>query len=222
MVLEKQINWVKKNKKILIVGGICLIVGSAIGASDSMEWKYKSEDYKLKYETLETRSKELTDKSKLLEDKLKELEGKVKEAEPWFSMDTEKRKATVEANTADLLAQKEEAAKKEREAKEANAKAEEEEAKQLESEIAAAKEAKSKTLSNGKYEAGNDFEPGKYDIVAVKGGGNVMCPGSINAIMGVKDNDMYQREYKNITFKKGQILDIRNVTIKLIPVNSGL
>ncbi len=82
------------------------------------------------------------------------------------------------------------------------------------------------TLSNGNFEAGVDFPEGTYNIVAVKGGGNVtsdnIFDGGINAIIGTKAADqglnMYQQEYYNIIFEEGITLSIDGVTIDLIPV----
>lgn len=82
------------------------------------------------------------------------------------------------------------------------------------------------TLSSGNFEAGVDFVEGKYDIVAIDGGGNVsssnMYSGGLNAILGVASMNanglnMYEPEYKNIKLPKGTILTINSVTIKLIP-----
>lgn len=75
-------------------------------------------------------------------------------------------------------------------------------------------------LSAGIYVAGEDFKEGKYDIVAISGGGNVMSTSQINAIMGKdKDNDMYVEEYKNATFKwASQVKITNNLKVKFIPV----
>lgn len=79
-------------------------------------------------------------------------------------------------------------------------------------------------LSSGHYVSGTDFPPGKYDIVAVKGGGNVMSSnmyrGGINAIMGTKEMnqqglDIYEQEYHNIDLPKGVTLSISGVTVEL-------
>lgn len=77
------------------------------------------------------------------------------------------------------------------------------------------------TLSAGNYMAGTDFTEGVYDVVAVSGSGNVssdnIYEGGINAIMGTKTNDMYQKEYKNVSLKSGVTLKVSGVTIKLVP-----
>lgn len=75
-------------------------------------------------------------------------------------------------------------------------------------------------LSSGNYTAGVHFPAGKYNIVAVEGGGNVISSMIINAIMGVEDNDFYHLEYKNITFPSGAELRLNGVTVDLIPVTS--
>lgn len=88
-------------------------------------------------------------------------------------------------------------------------------------------------LSDGNYVAGEDFVEGKYDIVAIKGSGNVsssnMFSGGLNSVMASKDKidelnkcglgDTYQTGFKNAKLEKGVELNISNgVTIKLIPV----
>lgn len=77
------------------------------------------------------------------------------------------------------------------------------------------------TFSAGNYVAGTDFPEGTYDIVAIKGSGNVssdnMFEGGLNAIMGIKTNDMYIKEFKNADLKSGVTLKISGVTVKLVP-----
>lgn len=75
-------------------------------------------------------------------------------------------------------------------------------------------------FSSGNYTAGIDFPAGKYDIVAVIGGGNVSSSdGGINAVMGTEDKnelmDMYEQEYKNIDLPDGTTLTISGVTVRL-------
>lgn len=80
-------------------------------------------------------------------------------------------------------------------------------------------------FSSGNYTAGVDFPAGKYDIVAVSGGGNVsssnLYDGGINAILGTEDQnelmDMYEQEYKNIDLPEGTTLTIDGVQVQLIP-----
>jgi hypothetical protein len=75
-------------------------------------------------------------------------------------------------------------------------------------------------LGNGNFMAGRDFPAGTYDIVAVKGGGNVQSSnafeGGINAIMGKGKGEMYEEEYKNIELPQGVTVTIDRVTVKLI------
>ena len=78
-------------------------------------------------------------------------------------------------------------------------------------------------FSSGNYPAGIDFPAGKYDIVAVSGGGNVSSSnafdGGINAVMGTEDKnelmDMYEQEYSNIDLPDGTTLSISGVTVRL-------
>jgi hypothetical protein len=76
------------------------------------------------------------------------------------------------------------------------------------------------TFSSGNYIAGEDFPAGRYDIIAVKGNGNVYSDnsfdGGINAVMGVGDEEFYEKEYKNITLKNKIGLHVSGVTIKLV------
>lgn len=82
------------------------------------------------------------------------------------------------------------------------------------------------TLSNGNFTAGDDFPTGTYNIVAVKGGGNVssdnLLEGGINAIIGTESANtglgIYEQKYFNIKLETGSILSIDGVTIDLIPV----
>ena len=73
-------------------------------------------------------------------------------------------------------------------------------------------EAYSITLSAGHYTAGVDFPAGKYNLSAVSGGGNVsssnMYSGGLNEIMGIKDDDMYQKSFNGAVLDKGVVLNI--------------
>lgn len=76
------------------------------------------------------------------------------------------------------------------------------------------------TFSSGHYTAGVDFPAGRYNIEAVKGGGNVSSSnafsGGINAIMGVAgQGDMFQQRFSNINLPKGTVLTISRVTVEL-------
>lgn len=74
-------------------------------------------------------------------------------------------------------------------------------------------------LSNGNYIAGEDFDAGTYDIVAISGSGTVsssnMFDGGIHAMMSGKQSEYYEKEYKNISLPKGTTLKIDGVTIEL-------
>lgn len=75
-------------------------------------------------------------------------------------------------------------------------------------------------LSDGYYISGIDFPEGKYNIDIVSGNGNVsssnMWDGGINAIMGLDDDDMYQKSYKNISLPEGEYLHVRgNICVKI-------
>ncbi len=78
-------------------------------------------------------------------------------------------------------------------------------------------------FSSGNYTAGVDFPAGKYDIIAVEGGGNVVSSnlfsGGINAVMGTEEMnetiDMYEQEYSNIDLPSGTVLSISGVTVRL-------
>lgn len=80
---------------------------------------------------------------------------------------------------------------------------------------------KEHTFSSGNYTAGEDFEAGIYDIIATKGNGNVssdnMYEGGLNAVMGVGNDEMYQKQYKNINLGQDVVLTISGVTVKLVP-----
>lgn len=150
--------------------------------------------------------------SQLKEENLK-LQAKVDEAKPFFQMEESKRKEEIEKAKAE------------------NEKLEKQKAEKAEKEAQAKLEAKSKVLGNGNFISGEDFDPGVYNIVAVKGGGNVsssnMYSGGINAIMGsdekIKESeaigmkDFYKKEYKNIKLPKGTELKLDDVEVKLIP-----
>lgn len=80
------------------------------------------------------------------------------------------------------------------------------------------------TFGSGNYTSGIDFPAGKYDLIAVSGGGNVssdnMYDGGINAIMGVTSDptfaDMYEKEYQNIKLPEGTVLSISGVQIQML------
>ena len=75
-------------------------------------------------------------------------------------------------------------------------------------------------LSSGNYVAGTDFTSGVYDIILVKGSGNVsssnMYNGGLNEIMGTGGN-MYIKKFKNAGFSDGDTLELSGLTVKLVP-----
>lgn len=75
-------------------------------------------------------------------------------------------------------------------------------------------------LTSGNYVAGTDFASGVYDIILVKGSGNVsssnMYNGGLNELMGTGD-DMYIKEFKNASFSDEDTLELSGLTIKLVP-----
>lgn len=75
-----------------------------------------------------------------------------------------------------------------------------------------------KQFAAGNYTAGKDFTAGTYDLVVVSGGGNVStADGKLNAIMGTDSDDSYLKNYHNVEFKDGAVLNISGVTISLTP-----
>lgn len=78
-------------------------------------------------------------------------------------------------------------------------------------------------LSSGHYTAGIDFPAGKYDITAIKGGGNIISDnftnGGINAMMGTEEKDagmgLYQQEYANINLPSGTRLSVSGLTVNI-------
>lgn len=67
-------------------------------------------------------------------------------------------------------------------------------------------------LSSGNYTAGIDYPSGKYNITALSGSGNVisdnMFDGGINAMMGTEDDELFEKEYKNIKLTEGTVLSV--------------
>lgn len=201
----------KLREKEKLGGIITLVVGMFIGAfifpgcsysnHDNIETKLESLEKQLqsKQDEINAKHNEITDKQSEIET----LSAKVDEAKPFFDMKEEEQLALKAAA---------EKAEEERLAKE--------EAEKIAKEKAEL-EAKTVKLSNGNYVAGTDFEAGTYDIVAVSGNGNVsssnMFSGGINAVMGTRNSDFYEKEYKNIKLPHGTELTIDGVTINLIP-----
>ncbi|MEG1481599.1 hypothetical protein [Clostridium sp.] len=203
MQKEKILNFLKTTKVKVILGVIGgIIIGSVMSGATTEQKEAVS------------KAAALTTQVSELENTNKDLQAKVDEAKPFFEMEKSKRDAEIEKAKAEAdKAEKERKVKEEKEAEEQAKKEKAEEQKKL--------DAKTKTLGNGNYVAGKDFEPGVYDIIAVSGGGNVsssnMYDGGLNAIMGVEQGDMYEKEYKNIKLPDGVTLKISGVKIKLVP-----
>lgn len=72
-------------------------------------------------------------------------------------------------------------------------------------------------LSTGNYEAGEDFNVGTYNIVAVSGSGNLFSSeGDVNEILGFEDEAI--QEIKNVYLPKGSELSlVGGLSVKLIP-----
>lgn len=178
------------------IGLISLVIGYSLGTSSLVEYedtisKLKTENTNIKT-SIETKDEEIT-----------KLASLVDEAKPYFDMKEEeqaKLAEQAEKEKAERLAREEEERKAEEQAK---------------------IDAMSVELSNGNYVAGEDFDAGTYDLIAVSGGGNVsssnMYSGGLNAIMGTANDGFYEKEYKNIKLPAGTTLKISGVTIKLVP-----
>ena len=155
------------------------------------------------HDDLIIQNEEITAKLEGVNSEMIVLNDKLEEAKPFFEMS------------------KEEQLKLEADAKAAEEKRIADEKKKEEQKKKEELEAKTKTFSNGNYVSGEDFEPGNYDIIAIKGGGNVsssnVFSGGINAIMGIANDGFYEKEYKNIKLPEGVELKIDGVTVKLVP-----
>jgi len=88
------------------------------------------------------------------------------------------------------------------------------------SELASGREKKFTTSQSGEYVAGEDFEPGIYDLVAKSGGGNVMGT-DLNCIMGTAGGDFYSKKYENKLFEEGDVLEVKGVSLQLVPKNKS-
>lgn len=219
----------EKIKEIFIIGTLTASIAINIFAINtnnrlSTELQEKISEIKSQSELLDEanqKSDSLSEKINIKNKEIEELKEKVLDAEPWFKMSEEEQRRIDEENKR---LEEERLAKEEAE-RIANEKAEEERRKKEEEERLAKEkaelESRSVTLTNGNYVAGVDFEEGIYDIVAISGNGNVssdnMFSGGINAIMGVKNNGFYEKEYKNIKLPYGTELTISGVKVKLIP-----
>lgn len=80
----------------------------------------------------------------------------------------------------------------------------------LNTEIKKATSAEDIVLTAGNYVVGTDIKAGKYDAIAQAGRGNIYVKGSSSVIesMGTTDDSYYLREYKNITLKNGDTVEI--------------
>ena len=187
---------VKVLKSKVSIGAIALILGYSIGSSPV-------ESYQSIVSDLKSENKEMKTSIETKDKELEKLTGLVEQAKPYFDMKEEeqaKLAEQAEKEKAERLAREEEERKAEEQAR---------------------IDAMTVELSNGNYIAGTDFDAGTYDLVAVKGGGNVsssnMYSGGLNAIMGTANDGFYEKEYKNIKLPAGTELTISGVTIKLIP-----
>lgn len=198
----------------VLTGIICLGVGGSASASAEQELSKAKETIK----SNESQITDLNNEISGLKGNIDSLQSKVDKAKPFFEMDAAQQEAlSIEAK------RKEEENKKEAERLEAEKKAEEErlekeKAEKEEAERLAKLEERSVTLGNGTYLVGKDIPEGVYDLVAVKGGGNVISSRQVNVIMGVRgDENFYQREQQNVALKDGTNIELRNVTVKFIP-----
>ena len=81
-------------------------------------------------------------------------------------------------------------------------------------------EPKEYNISNGNYKCGIDFDEGTYNIIATSGSGNVICmENRLNTIMAVNEDSLHQTEYHNITFKKGNVLELLDIGVKLVKLD---
>lgn len=73
------------------------------------------------------------------------------------------------------------------------------------------------TLTAGKYTVGEDIKAGKYDAIAQSGSGNIYVHGSTTVIesMGTTNDKYYLMEYKNITLKNGDTVEVTS-TLKVL------
>ena len=77
----------------------------------------------------------------------------------------------------------------------------------------------------GNFGVSDNIPAGTYDIEWVEGNGNIICTSSsdhgINEIMGdytdTEFSNMYIKKFKNIILQDGDILEIAELKVKLIP-----
>lgn len=80
-------------------------------------------------------------------------------------------------------------------------------------------DARTKTLSAGKYTVGKDIKPGLFDAIAVSGHGNLFIHSSggslkVNEMMGTTDPRWYIKKYSNISLSNGDEIEITS-TLKI-------
>lgn len=196
------------------IGVMCFLVGIIVSSGYANTKNKEIYNGQVQIKSLKTELDKSQNESKDLSSKLKASEDKVVQAKPYFDMaDEEQKQLQAKAQQEKTDREAKEKADKDKAQAEAKAKAD--------AEAKARLEARTKTLSNGNFTSGTDFEAGTYTITAVSGGGNVsssnMYSGGLNAIMGTQGG-MYEKEYKNIKLPKGTTLKISSVTVKLTPV----
>lgn len=141
------------------------------------------------YPDLLQENKYVRDENEKLQSQNEELEAKLKEAEPYFKLqDAEKEAMKLEAE------QKEEELKQQQALED------------------------SKTFSTGYYVVGEDIEPGKYDLVHVKGVYGFVRFGGNSYSIGTHKS--YATEVKNVTLSQGDEIEVDGtLTVSFIPKN---
>lgn len=86
------------------------------------------------------------------------------------------------------------------------------------SEYSTGKETEFTTLLGGLYTAGKDFPAGTYDLIAVDGNGSATTHKDFGLVefMGT-EGGLYIETYDNYTFIEGEVLDLLDVSLKLVP-----
>lgn len=78
-------------------------------------------------------------------------------------------------------------------------------------------------LAAGHYISGNDFDPGKYNVVAISGGGNAISSnsseGGINEVMNSDGSNGRIKEFNNVILPSGtEFKVLGSLKVKLVPV----
>ncbi|MDU1540813.1 MAG: hypothetical protein E6902_14495 [Paeniclostridium sordellii] len=127
---------------------------------------------------------------------------KLKDAEPWFNIPEEDRdKIEYEQKYGHLTGSEE-----------------------VNGEVETSKDnIKEVELSPGHYISGDDFEPGKYNVVAISGGGNAISSnssdGGINEVMNSDGSNGRIKEFNNVTLPSGtEFKVLGSLKVKLVPV----